>query len=365
VRYFAAALGVLVGTAAGSEPGGGPGRPPPAPVATALLRLGGASSPKDLPEAVRGLPEILASVDAATRDAARRELRAALLAARDRLAARIRRDVESLFRDRIPALQDELARRRESAASLIMDVTAYPDGEAGNEIQPRVDEKVAAVRELWENPLLALGRLTPAVAVDIEALNAAVAAAQEAARLESGPGDAVRLDTLLADPGDSVRTFRSAPVNAAEAKRIAFNRQSEAFNARVEGICREALEQVAVTNAYREMMGMRILQIEPKLCRAAQGHSETMARLKKIFHQGEDGTPATRIAATGYESTAIAENVGGHLADARAAHGAWYRSPPHHRNLINALYNQIGVGYADSYWTQNYGRGRLNKMSNP
>ncbi len=361
------ALGILAGCGAAAAEDATPSPADAAreAVSPLLRRIETAPDTTALAAATAGFDKALAgpAAGAEGRDAARRAVRDTVLAARDRLAAALRRGVEADLRGNPGRYWTELTRRRESAVGHIMDEHAYPDGEGARKAQPRVDAKVAAVRELWETPLLAAGRMKPSVPADLEALNAAVAAALAGAGIERLAKDALRIEALLADPGgEYARVLRANAPGAFARKRLDQNRKGNAWNARIADLPPAVAEQIAITNAYREMLGRLVLQIDPALVRAAQGHAEVMAGAKRLFHRGgPDGTPASRIRKAGYEPLAIGENICGAVATAREAHAMWCRSPGHHRSLIDPLFNQIGVGHAEGYWVQNFGRGRLRR----
>jgi uncharacterized protein YkwD len=359
-----AILALVVMAWRGAVSAGEPPAPSPPPVNPAralvdphLRAIESSIDAKSLSESTAGLGSSQGAMDDAGRDLVRREVRAAVLAARDRLAARIRRCVEADLRVQLPRLKAELAKRRETALGHIQDEVAYPEGEKGKEIQPRVDAKVSAVREIWETPLLATGRMAPAVPADLAALNAAAAAAIARAGIETLAKDEIPLEALLADDaGAFARLVQATPADAFDQALLEHNRRTAALNAQAAGLPPAVAEQIAITNAYREMLGRRVLQIDARLVQAAQGHSDAMAKQKKVFHQGTDGTPETRIRRAGYVPLAIGENVCGVVDTAAEAHAQWCRSPGHHRSLVDALFSQIGVGHADGYWTQNFGR---------
>jgi hypothetical protein len=349
---------LALGGAAAAQGGTGPAdAPSPGAIAPLLRRIAEAPGAKTLEDAARDLPAALAAApDDAARAAAARSVRENALAARGRLAARLRKDVESAFRSRAAALKQELARRRESALGLIQDEAAYPEGPGGKAAQPRVDEKVAAVRELWENPLRALARMTPSLGKDLDALNAAVDALLRTTGAD--PAAPLSLEAAFADPGPLAESFRAAPADGVEKKALDHNaRVRAALDARKD-LPPEIREQIAITNAYRELLGRRAFEPDAALCRAAQVHSEAMARKKALWHKGEDGEPASRVAAEKFEATAVAENVCGTVATPAEAHAMWYGSPGHHRSLVNATYTHLGVGVKDGYWTQVFARGK-------
>lgn len=115
---------------------------------------------------------------------------------------------------------------------------------------------------------------------------------------------------------------------------------------------------VALTNQARATAGCAPLEIDARLTRAAQAHSEDMARRGYFEHDSLDGRDfADRIRAAGYPSPA-AENIARGQRTAAAVVQAWLDSPGHRRNILDCSFVAIGVGYAanGSYWTQDFGR---------
>ncbi|TVP44740.1 MAG: CAP domain-containing protein [Gemmatimonadales bacterium] len=103
------------------------------------------------------------------------------------------------------------------------------------------------------------------------------------------------------------------------------------------------------------------LRWDPRLGTAARGHSRDMATTRTLNHAGSDGrTPWDRIAAAGYEFSAVAENVAGGQPDARAAVESWIRSPGHCVNLMNPAFRDFGAAgergsNGTMYWTLKLG----------
>jgi uncharacterized protein YkwD len=123
------------------------------------------------------------------------------------------------------------------------------------------------------------------------------------------------------------------------------------------GSGREA-QVVALTNRARASAGCAPLRIDPRITRAAQSHSDDMARRGYFEHDGVDGRSfADRMRAAGYPSPG-AENIALGQTSAAEVMTAWLRSPGHRRNILDCDLRTIGVGYtADgSYWTQDFGR---------
>jgi uncharacterized protein YkwD len=111
--------------------------------------------------------------------------------------------------------------------------------------------------------------------------------------------------------------------------------------------------------------GLPSLARQAQLDNAAVAHSRDMATRCFFDHVNPDGAdPGDRIAATGYQANAWAENIykgSGSLSSASAAFDAWKNSPPHRANMLSTDVTQIGIGTAlDSsgfmIWTNVFGR---------
>ncbi|MBD2608560.1 LysM peptidoglycan-binding domain-containing protein [Scytonema hofmannii FACHB-248] len=114
-----------------------------------------------------------------------------------------------------------------------------------------------------------------------------------------------------------------------------------------------------LTNIERNKAGLPPLRLNPQLTAAAQTHSENMARSKSISHQlpGELSL-GDRISRAGYKWSAIAENVAGGQKTPELAVSAWINEVPpndgHRKNILNPNYRELGVGYSNNYWTQDF-----------
>lgn len=106
------------------------------------------------------------------------------------------------------------------------------------------------------------------------------------------------------------------------------------------------------------------LTMEPRLRCSARLHSAYMAETGDFNHtQTATGLdPFERIAATGYRSRAAGENIAAGQNSPRAVVDGWLDSDGHCRNIMDAGYTELGVGYVlgsigyKHYWTQNFGR---------
>lgn len=122
------------------------------------------------------------------------------------------------------------------------------------------------------------------------------------------------------------------------------------------GLSGAAARVVELTNAERTQAGCSALTVDPRITAAAQAHSEDMAARGYFAHDSQDGRDfADRITAAGYDAPG-AENIAMGQQDAADVVQDWMESPGHRANILNCSLTTIGVGLADGYWTQNFGR---------
>lgn len=144
----------------------------------------------------------------------------------------------------------------------------------------------------------------------------------------------------------------------------------------------ENLDQIAgatlcLLNAERQTRGLRALQRNARLGRAAVGHSRDMVRRSYFAHDSRSGaTFVDRIKRAGYKrgprGSVLGENLawgGGLESTARQIVDAWMQSPPHRANILRARFQEIGIGIAlgapvtssprpAATYTANFGGGR-------
>ena len=132
-----------------------------------------------------------------------------------------------------------------------------------------------------------------------------------------------------------------------------------------------------LTNEQRQQNGCAVALVRsPQLEAAANAHSQDMALRDLFSHTGSDGsTMVSRIAATGYGYSQLAENVAAGYASAEDTVAGWMKSPGHRANILNCALRELGVGYYAQlddqsnvlldngqvggpyryYWTQDFG----------
>jgi len=279
--------------------------------------------------------------------------------------------------EQIAAQRAELDLRRAAALKLIFDEERYfypynppecPPERAKDYpgVQQAVDKLVESVREPWRAPKRA--RLSSAFRTALEEI--AWSRGAQAARKLAFAWDAslptwieaidpalevVELSTFALDARDAAELARDAAV-------IAFN-EAAWKKAGTDGVAApnaEERRQVEITNAYRALLGRRVLAWNPRIQAAAQKHADYMSLTGDFGHfepEPARRTPADRLKAEGYASGG-SENCHAGDSGAEGAHLGWTHSSGHHRNLLVATHREMASGIAGPYWCQNFGAGR-------
>ncbi|MGD1898836.1 MAG: CAP domain-containing protein [Phormidesmis sp.] len=132
-------------------------------------------------------------------------------------------------------------------------------------------------------------------------------------------------------------------------------------------------EVLKLTNEFRRKNGLKPLVLDQSLEKAADRHSQAMAKEDFFSHTGKQGeSPSDRAKSAGYESGFVGENIAAGYGTPELVVQGWIDSPGHRANLLNSSYNEIGVGYYfqqndtgnvnyGSYWTQVFGKGTIEK----
>jgi len=98
-------------------------------------------------------------------------------------------------------------------------------------------------------------------------------------------------------------------------------------------------------NQVRAARGLRPLQVDPALTRAARAHSRTLLARDVLAH----GAFAARLAGFGARGPAYGENLAwaaGPGASMQAIVRAWLESPGHRANLLRPGWRRLGIGTA-------------------
>ncbi len=275
--------------------------------------------------------------------------------------------------NKLKGLKEQLNAARKAAMETIFDLKIYPDEDHGRVGQPKVDEKVNAVKDLWDKPLAVVAKFD----TNVETVINSVRRIQELLTKYGAPdvsasgggdgqgplaggkadnGDA-ELESILAVINEQL-SLRNVCLDSGETSTLEYNKKVWAFNEKVESdITASERQVITLVNKYREMMGLRILEIEDHLVKAARGHSQDMEKKQYFAHENlEKKGPGDRCAAAGYKSSGVGENIAMGMGDPAEAHMAWYNSSGHHRNMLGG-WNQMGCGNSSTYWTEDFGAG--------
>jgi uncharacterized protein YkwD len=232
----------------------------------------------------------------------------------------------------------ELDTRRKTAVDFIAS-DAY-----NKETQPKVDEMVKKVEEVWNAPYAqVLARVEP-VRNQLTALR----------ELEG-------YLALYPDPANP-QPLDEAPLREAfnkAARGLWISKEWQAildYNAALTWLDDQERKHLVRLNEYRIMMGRAPLEADIRLELAARGHSQDMK--EKGFFSHESPVPGKksfgdRAALAGYHK-AGGENIFAGSTDGLGAFDAWYHSPGHHKNMMGG-YRQIGAGRFQDIWTQLFG----------
>jgi uncharacterized protein YkwD len=111
---------------------------------------------------------------------------------------------------------------------------------------------------------------------------------------------------------------------------------------------------ICLINKRRARFHAHKLHGNAQLTQAAAGHSTSMNNLNYFAHDSSsDGSPVSRISATGYMNGAsfwtVGEDLGwgwGSNATPKSAVAAWMNSAEHRSVLLSPSFRDIGIGFA-------------------
>ena len=114
-------------------------------------------------------------------------------------------------------------------------------------------------------------------------------------------------------------------------------------------------EVIRLVNDIREENGLQPLTTNWELSRVARYKSQDMKDNGYFSHTSPTyGSPFQMIKAFGLSFRTAGENIARGYATPQAVVNGWMNSSGHRANILNASYQQIGVGYVSqgNYWTQ-------------
>ncbi|KOP25301.1 SCP-like extracellular [Hapalosiphon sp. MRB220] len=121
---------------------------------------------------------------------------------------------------------------------------------------------------------------------------------------------------------------------------------------------------VELTNQERAKNNLPALKENVELNYVADEYAKQMSERRVLSHTGADGSlPWERAEAIGYEAQIMGENIGAGQTTPEQVVKDWMNSPGHRENILNPKYTEIGTGFHNNYWSQEFGSGDLNPIS--
>lgn len=119
------------------------------------------------------------------------------------------------------------------------------------------------------------------------------------------------------------------------------------------GVSTASLEDdiVTATNREREIVSVQVLAPNFQLSEIAAARASRMAETQNFSHTDVDGHNAWYwIQKGGYSFTRAGENIAVNFNDASSAVSKWMNSEGHRANILNAQFQEIGVGIAEGMY---------------
>jgi uncharacterized protein YkwD len=114
-------------------------------------------------------------------------------------------------------------------------------------------------------------------------------------------------------------------------------------------------EVCILVNEVRVGMGLNPVTLKAKLSRVSQNHAAEMFTNNFLEHTDISGRePTDRIRASSIFFSSSAENIARGQETPEEVMNAWMNSPAHKANIINSAFKNMGVGFHQKYWVQNF-----------
>ncbi len=108
---------------------------------------------------------------------------------------------------------------------------------------------------------------------------------------------------------------------------------------------------ISLTNASRQQYNEQSLTENSELDQAAQAKANDMLAKGYFAHVTPDGrTPWSFVTAAGYNYLMAGENLAVNFTEAEDVETAWMNSPDHRANILNADFQDIGVGISQGVY---------------
>ncbi len=163
------------------------------------------------------------------------------------------------------------------------------------------------------------------------------------------------------DPPPEDPPTSDVPDNAYCAAVAGWSAAHKAFEEQVVVLVNQRRAAGATCGSYGTYPAAAPLTMNPALRCASRKHDLDMITNNFFSHTGTGGTtPWARMSSAGYGSYKTAgENIAAGQTTPATVVAGWMNSPGHCKNIMNAAFKEIGVGYAPGgtyghYWTQGF-----------
>ncbi|MBW4625139.1 MAG: CAP domain-containing protein [Brasilonema octagenarum HA4186-MV1] len=119
-----------------------------------------------------------------------------------------------------------------------------------------------------------------------------------------------------------------------------------------------------LTNQERAKNNLPPLKANAELNYTADKYAQQMSERGVLSHTAPDGSqPWDRAKVVGYSAQMMAENIAAGQRTPQQVVQDWMNSPGHRANILKPEYTEIGTGFYNNYWVQDFGSGDTNPMS--
>ena len=136
------------------------------------------------------------------------------------------------------------------------------------------------------------------------------------------------------------------------------NNQQGTETAEAADVTQQAKEVLQLVNKERTARGLKALTLSEKLTNVATVKAQDMADKGYFDHTSPTyGSPFDMLQRFGVKYSSAGENIAAGQKDAAEVMNSWMNSSGHRANILNANYEQIGIGYVTggkwgTYWVQ-------------
>lgn len=111
-----------------------------------------------------------------------------------------------------------------------------------------------------------------------------------------------------------------------------------------------------LVNQERQKIWLWVLKINENLNKSAQWHAKYMSETKDFNHTTKAWLKFyERIKNAWYSWKTMWENIAYNQRSEQQVMDAWMNSPWHKANILDPDFTEIGIGFEDYYWVQNFG----------